>query len=360
MASDEKPRDSHPEVLIGDRSVSSANPPYVIAELSANHGGRLETAIETIAAAASAGVDAIKLQTYTADSMTLDLDRDGYVVGPGSPWAGRRLYELYQEACTPYEWHAELFAAAAAHGLQCFSTPFDRAAVDFLEQFDPPAHKIASFELLDVALIRHAASTGRPLLISTGMASEQEIEDALEAAATGGAGGVVLLRCNSAYPAAPTEMDLATIPAMAARWGVPVGLSDHTIGSTAAVTATALGAVAIEKHVILARADGGPDAGFSAEPAELVELVSSVRLAHDAVGRVRYGPSSTEVPSLAFRRTLHVVRELPAGHTLTAADLRAIRPGGGLAPKHSDEVVGRKLARALAEGDPLRWQDLKA
>jgi N-acetylneuraminate synthase len=347
-----------PEVRLAGRAVGPGHDPYVIAELSANHGGSPEVAERVIRLAAEAGADAVKLQTYTADSMTLDLAEPPFVVGEGTLWAGRTLHDLYEEAHTPWDWHPRLFEVAAEVGLACFSTPFDRAAVDFLEQFDPPAHKIASFELLDLDLIAYAASTGRPLIISTGMATEAEVDDAVGAARSGGAGGIVLLRCNSAYPADPAEMDLATIPDMAARWGVPVGLSDHSPGSLAAVVAAGLGACAFEKHLIARRSDGGPDAAFSAEPHELAALVADVRTAAAIRGSVRYGPSSSEVASLAFRRSLYVVADVAEGEAFTAGNVRAIRPAGGMAPKHLPEVLGRRAAVDLRRGTPLAPEHL--
>ncbi|MEZ5182876.1 MAG: pseudaminic acid synthase [Acidimicrobiales bacterium] len=345
-------------VRIGEHRVGPGCAPYVIAELSANHGGSIEAAERVIRLAAGTGAQAVKLQTYTPDSMTLDLAEPPFVVGEGTLWAGRTLHDLYEEAQTPWDWHPHLFAVAAEVGLACFSTPFDRAAVDFLEPFDPPAHKIASFELLDLDLIGYAASTGRPLIISTGMATVDEIDDAVAAARSGGDGGIVLLRCNSAYPASPAEMDLATIPEMVARWGVPVGLSDHSAGSTAAVVATALGACAFEKHLIGARTDGGPDAAFSAEPDELLAFVGDVRVAAEALGGVRFGPSPAEEASLAFRRSLYVVADVAPGEELTPANVRAIRPAGGLAPKHLPDVLGRRARHALRRGTPLALDDL--
>jgi pseudaminic acid synthase len=345
-------------VVIGGRPVGPGEPPYVIAELSANHGGSLDAALAVVRHAAAAGAHAVKLQTYTPDTMTLDLRQPPFLVGEGTLWAGRTLYDLYEEAQTPWEWHEPIFALAAELGLACFSSPFDATAVEFLERFDPPAHKIASFELLDVALIRAAAATGRPHVMSTGMATVEEVDDAVEAAREGGAAGIVLLRCNSAYPSDPGEMDLLTIPDMVERWGVPVGLSDHTHGSTAAVVACGLGAVAVEKHLIARRSDGGPDATFSAEPEELAELVTEVAAAARIRGGVRYGPSTAERSSLAFRRSLYVVADVAEGEEITAAHVRAIRPGGGLAPKHLPEVVGRRAARPLARGTALTWEAL--
>jgi N-acetylneuraminate synthase len=342
-----------PELVIGDRTVGAGHRPYVIAELSANHGGSLAAAEEIVRLAAAAGADAVKLQTYTPDSMTLDLAVPPFVVGEDTLWAGRTLHDLYEEAQTPWAWHGPLFELARELGLDCLSSPFDRAAVDFLEPFDPPAHKIASFELLDLDLIGYAAATGRPLIISTGMATEAEIDDAVGAARAGGSGGVVLLRCNSAYPADPAEMDLLAIPAMVERWRVPVGLSDHTPGSIAAVVAAGLGACVFEKHLIAARADGGPDAAFSAEPSELAELVEDVQTAQAVRGTVRFGPSTAEQASLAFRRSLFVVADVAAGEELTAENVRAIRPAGGLPPKRLDDVLGRRVATAVPRGTPL-------
>ena len=344
-----------PVVHIGDRPIGGGSPMWVIAEISANHNGDLGRALDLIRAAAEAGADAVKFQTYTADSMTLDLDTGPFRIGPGTIWEGRGLHELYREAATPYEWHDDLFAEADRCGVVPFSTPFDAAAVDFLEQYAPPVHKIASFELVDHALIAHTAATGRVLIMSTGMATEDEIDDAVRVARSGGAGGVVLLRCNSAYPAPPAEMDLRTIPDMVERWDVPVGLSDHTLGATAAITGAVLGACVLEKHVTLARSDGGPDAAFSLEPDELADLVIAVHDAEAALGRVRYGPAEREAPSLAFRRSLFVVADVAVGEAFTEANLRAIRPGDGLAPRHLSEVIGKRATRAVERGTPLAW-----
>lgn len=328
---------------------------WVVAELSGNHNGEKQRALDLIAAAADAGADAVKFQTYTPDSLTIDADTDAFRIGAGTPWEDRRLYDLYAEAATPYEWHDDLFATAEANGLIPFSTPFDAAAVELLEAYDPLVHKIASFELVDLELIRVAASTGRTLLMSTGMATEDEITDAVEAATAGGAGGVVLLRCNSAYPAPPGEMDLRTMADMAERWDLPVGLSDHTLGTTVAVTAVALGACMIEKHVTLARADGGPDASFSLEPHELRQLVAAVREAEASLGGVRYGPTAGEEASRVFRRSLFVVADVAAGEAFSAENVRCIRPGHGLAPKHLGEVLGRPARTAVGRGTPLSW-----
>lgn len=340
---------------IGGRPIGPGLPTYVIAELSANHQGSLDRAVELIGLAAEAGADAVKFQTYTPSTMTLDLDRPPFVIGPGTVWAGRRLFDLYDEAQTPWEWHDDLFAAARAAGIDAFSTPFDPSAVDFLERFDPPAHKIASFELLDLDLIAHAASRGRPLIISTGMASVAEIDDAVRTARGAGAASVILLRCNSAYPADPAEMDLRTIDDMAARWHTPIGLSDHTLDDTAAVVAVSLGACVLEKHLTRSREEPGPDSGFSLEPDELAALIAKVRRAEAALGDVRYGPSTAEHASLAFRRSLFVVRDVAAGQTISDDDVRPIRPAGGLPPKERAAIVGRRAARAISAGTPLTW-----
>ncbi|HEX7132745.1 MAG TPA: pseudaminic acid synthase [Iamia sp.] len=335
-------------VRIGDRLVGADQPVYVIAELSANHGGRLDRALDLVRLAAEAGADAVKLQTYTPDSMTLDVDLPAFVVGRGTTWEGRRLHDLYAEAQTPWEWHEPLFAAAREAGLDCFSTPFDPAAVDALATLDPPAYKIASFELRDLPLIRHVAAQGKPVVMSTGMATAAEVDEAVAAAAA--APGLVLLRCNSAYPADPAEMDLATIPDMRARWGVPVGLSDHTLTTTASVAATALGAAVVEKHLTFTRSEPGPDSSFSLEPAELADLVVSLREARAAVGQVRYGPSPAEQPSLAFRRSLWFTRDLAAGEVVPDDAVASLRPAGGLDPDRRDLVVGRRLRRPVTRG----------
>ena len=344
-----------PVVRIGGREVGPGRPVYVIAELSANHGHDLATAQAIVDAAAAAGADAVKLQTYTADTMTIDSDAPPFRIGDGTLWAGRNLYELYQEAATPWAWHTELQAQATDLGLDLFSTPFDSTAVDLLADLGTPAMKIASFELVDLELIRAAAATGQPLIISTGMATESEIDDAVTTATDAGATGVVLLRCNSSYPAPVGEMDLRTIPAMAERWGVPVGFSDHTLGTTAAVVAVTLGACVIEKHLTLRRADGGPDAAFSLEPREFAAMVAAVREAEASLGGVRFGPSEHERHSLAFRRSLFAVADVATGERFTRENVRAIRPGDGLPPKDLDAVVGRVAAVPIERGTPLRW-----
>lgn len=342
-------------VQIGGRTVGAGHPPYVIAELSANHGGNLQKALDLVAAAADCGADAIKLQTFTPEAMTLDLSSPPFVIDGGTPWDGRQLFDLYAEAQTPWEWHEPIAAAAGEAGIAWFSTPFDLSAVEFLEKLDVPAYKIASFEVLDLDLIAAAASHGRPIIISTGMATSSEIDDAVSTARAAGKGGVVLLHCSSSYPAPPSTLDLLTIPDMRERWDVTVGFSDHTIGTTSAIAAVALGATLIEKHFTISRADGGPDAEFSCEPAELVALVESVRTASASLGEARYGPNASESASLGLRRSLWFVADLDAGEIVSESAVRALRPGDGIAPKHRREVVGRRVVRPVDAGTPVSW-----
>ena len=342
-------------VDIAGRLVGPGHPTFVIAELSANHGQRLDRAIELIGLAADAGADAVKLQTYTAETMTLDLDLPAFRVGEGTLWAGRSLADLYAEAMTPWEWYPDLAAAAADRGLVLFSTPFDATAVEFLAGHDTPVFKIASFELVDLPLIRAAAGHGRPLIMSTGMATETEIDAAVTAATEAGAGGIVLLRCNSSYPAPATEMDLRTIPDMVGRWRVPVGLSDHTLGLTAVTAAVALGACVLEKHLTADRGEPGPDAAFSLEPDEFAATVVALREVEAALGTVRYGPSPSERASLAFRRSVWVTRAVRSGEVFSTENLAALRPAGGLAPDELAEVVGRRAARDIDAGTALAW-----
>ncbi len=305
--------------------------------------------------AAEAGADAVKVQTYRPETMTIDSSREPFQVSGGTLWDGRTLFDLYREAQTPWEWHAELQAEAAAAGVDFFSSPFDASAVRFLADLGVPVLKIASFELVDHALIRAAAGTGLPLIMSTGMASIEDIDGAVRVARDEGAEGIALLRCNSAYPAPAAEMDLRTIPDMAARWDVPVGLSDHTLGITAAVAAVALGACILEKHVTLSRSEPTADAEFSLEPDELRRMIDAVREAESALGTVRYGPSDREKSSLAFRRSLFVVADVAEGEAFTEENVRAIRPGDGLAPRHLDAVLGRRSTGPVERGTPLTW-----
>ena len=342
------------EIRIAGRRIGPGHRPYVVAELSANHLGGLERALAIVDAAARAGVDAVKLQTYTPDTITIDHTGPGFVLESG-PWRGRRLYELYQEAHTPWQWHAALFERARALGIAAFSSPFDASAVSLLESLGCPAYKIASFELVDPTLIAAAAATGKPLLLSTGMADGKEIAEAIAAARAAGAREVALLHCVSSYPSRVEDSNLRTIPDMAQRFGVPVGLSDHTLGTTVAVAATVLGACVIEKHATLRRADGGPDAAFSLEPDELARLVEDAAAAFAALGAIHYAPEESELAMRALRRSLYVVADMAPGETFTQQNLRSIRPGHGLPPRHLPEVLGRRARGALARGTPLSW-----
>jgi len=328
----------------------------VIAELSGNHGQELQRALDLVDAAAAAGADAVKLQLYTPDSLTIDSDMPAFRIEGGTIWDGRTLYDLYREAMTPWAWYEELAAAATAQGLACFASAFDLESVRFLLEHDAPAFKIASFELVDVELVTAAAATGRPLLLSTGMAHYDEIQRAVSAARAAGDGGVALFRCNSAYPASPGEMDLVTLPHLREAFSVPVGLSDHTLSSTAAIVAATLGACMLEKHLTLRRADGGPDAAFSLEPDEFAALVRDVRDAEASRGAVRYGPSPAERSSTMFRRSLFAVEDIEAGERFTRRNVRSIRPGTGLSPRHLGRVLDARASTHVARGTPLSWE----
>lgn len=342
--------------MIGERRVGPCERPYLIAEMSGNHNQSLDRALEIVDAAARSGADAVKLQTYTAETMTLDLRAPGFVIDdPSSLWHGRQLYELYEEAHTPWEWHAPIMARAAGHGMHCFSTPFDFTAVDFLEELGVPAYKIASFEMTDIPLIQKVAATGKPMIVSTGMASVAEIGEAAIAAQRGGAGGLVLLKCTSTYPATPENSNLATIPNLATTFGVSVGLSDHTMGSGVAVAAVALGACLIEKHFTLSRADGGVDSTFSMEPDEFRLMREEVDRAWQSIGRVAYGGTRAEEGSRQFRRSLYIARDVAAGDVLTADNLRTVRPGFGLPPKFLEALLGKRVARDAKAGTPVDW-----
>lgn len=344
------------ELWIGERRIGERDPVYVIAELSANHGQRLETALELVDAAHAAGADAVKLQTYTPDTITLDCDNEYFQIQRGTQWDGQTLYALYQAAYTPWEWHAPLFARARELGMTCFSSPFDFTAVDFLESLQVPAYKVASFELVDVPLLQRIGATGKPVIASTGMASLEEIELAMETLVAAGAESVALLKCTSAYPAPLSDLQLRTIPDMQRRLGVPIGLSDHTLGSLAATIAVSLGARIIEKHLTLRRADGGPDSAFSLEPGEFQQLVAAIRETEAALGRVTYGGGISDAACRKFRRSLFVVRDIAAGEPLTAENIRSIRPGDGLPPQHYAAVLGRTAAVDLPRGTPLSWR----
>ena len=342
---------------IGTRTVGLDAPPFVIAEMSGNHNGSLDRALRIVDAVADSGAQALKLQTYTADTMTIELaEREFVIDDPASLWAGRTLYDLYREAHTPWDWHAPIFERARSRGLVAFSTPFDATAVDFLESLDVPCYKIASFENVDLPLIRKVAATGKPLVISTGLATLAEIGEAVAAARGAGCRDLILLKCTSAYPASPADSHLRTIAHLREAFGCEVGLSDHTLGIGAAVAAVALGATVIEKHVTLRRADGGVDSAFSLEPPELRQLVEDAERARLALGGVRYGPGANEAGSLRFRRSLYVVRAMRAGEAFSRDNVRAIRPGLGLPPKHIDGVLGRRASRDIAAGTALAWE----
>lgn len=348
-------------MLIDKRTIDRQHRPYLIAEMSGNHNQSLDRALAIVDAAAAAGADAIKLQTYTAATMTLDIDAPGFVIDdPKSLWTGRQLYSLYEEAHTPWDWHGPIFERAARHGLHCFSTPFDETAVDFLESLGAPAYKIASFECTDLPLIRKVAATGKPMIISTGMATLAEIDETVRTARGAGCRDLVLLKCTSTYPATPVNTNLNTLPLLRQAFGCEVGLSDHTMGCGAAIAAVALGATVVEKHFTLARADGGVDASFSLEPAELALLRVETERAWQALGGVVFGGSAAESKSLAYRRSLYVVEDVAAGEPLTARNVRAIRPGFGLPPKYLETVLGMTAPAALSRGTPLGWELLSA
>ena len=337
---------------IAGRPVGPGAPPLVVAEMSGNHNQSLERALQIVDAAAAAGAHALKIQTYTADTMTLDHSEKEFRV-KGGLWDGKSLYQLYQEAHTPWAWHAAIFERARSRGMIGFSSPFDETAVDFLEKLGVPCYKIASFENTDIPLIRKVAATGKPMIISTGMATMAELEESVAAARKAGARDIVLLKCTSTYPATPDDTNILTIPDMRSRFGCEVGLSDHTIGIGVAVASVALGACAIEKHFTLRRTDGGVDSAFSLEPEELKNLVLETERAWQSLGAVRYGATEKEKPSLAFRRSLYVVEDLKAGDVLTRENVRAIRPGLGLPPKHLDAVLGKRIAKDARRGTPL-------
>lgn len=345
---------------IGDVAIGPNAAPFVIAEMSGNHNQSLDRALAIVDAAADAGAHAIKLQTYTADTMTLDIAGPGFRIDdPSSLWHGETLYQLYQKAHTPWDWHGPLFERARARGLVAFSTPFDDTAVDFLESLCVPCYKIASFENTDHALIRRVAATGKPLIISTGMVTIAELDESVAVARAAGCHDLVLLKCTSAYPATAADANLATIPHMRERFNCEVGLSDHTMGVGVSVAAVALGATVIEKHFTLARAEGGVDSAFSLEPAELRSLVAETRAAWQSRGEVSYGPSAgSESGSVQFRRSLYFVRDLEPGERIDATAVRAIRPGHGIAPKHLVDIVGRRVIRQVVRGSPVSLADI--
>lgn len=347
------------DVRIGNRIIGKDDSPFIIAELSGNHQQNIELALAMIDAAAEAGAHAIKLQTYTADSMTLDVNSDDFVIHErDSLWYGEKLHSLYQKAATPYEWHPRLFEYARQKGLIAFSSPFDEEAVDFLEDLHVPCHKIASFELTDLPLIAKAASKGKPLIMSTGMATLAEIEEAVETAKTSGCDDIILLKCTSTYPAHAGNTNLLTIPNMREAFGCQVGLSDHTRGIGVSVASVAMGASVIEKHFVLDRTAGGVDADFSLEPDELKALVIETQRAWLALGQVKYGGDVAEEKAKQYRRSIYVSESVKAGETLSHENLRIVRPAYGLQPKHWQTVIGRKAKRDMQKGQPLHWQDI--
>jgi len=341
---------------IRGREIGPGRPVYVIAELSANHGGSYETAARIVEESAKTGADAVKLQTYTADTITIDSDAAPFRHGDASLWAGTTLHKLYEQAYTPWDWQPKLKALAESLGMDCFSSPFDPTAVDFLVEMDVPAFKVASFELVDLPLVRRMARTGRPLIMSTGMATADEIDEAVQAAQGAGAVGIALLKCTSAYPSPPDAINLGAIPAMAERWNLPVGLSDHTTGESVPVAAVALGACIVEKHITLDHEHATPDSPFSLDPIEFKRMVDAIRVAEQAIAGDRLGPTPAEEESRRFRRSLFVVEDVAAGAELTERNVRSIRPGAGLHTRYYERVLGRRAARDIARGTPLAWE----
>jgi N-acetylneuraminate synthase len=348
---------SIPRITIAGRDISAAHSPYIIAEVSANHNGKLDIALRLIEEAKKAGADAVKLQTYTADTITLNADTEDFQIH-GGLWDGKTLYELYKGAHMPWEWHAPLFEHARKVGIPIFSSPFDRTAVDLLEDLNAPAYKIASFEAVDLPLIKYVASTGKPMIISTGMADAEEIQEAIDAARAGGCKELAILHCVSGYPAPAADYNLRTLPDMMQRFGLVTGLSDHTLDNTTAVTSVALGASIIEKHFTLDRSGGGPDDSFSLEPRELQALCRDSKTAWEALGQVDYGRKSSEQGNAQFRRSLYYVKPLKAGDVITADVIRSVRPGFGLPPKETEAIMGRKVVRDIAINTPVSFDDV--
>lgn len=346
-----------PEIKIAGRQISANHPPYVIAEISANHNGKIENAMALITEAKKAGASAVKLQTYRPDTITLECDSEDFQI-KGGLWDGQTLYRLYEKAFLPWEWHAPLFEHARKTGITIFSSPFDTTAIDLLEDLNAPAYKIASFEAVDLPLIRYAASTGKPLIISTGMADAEEIAEAVEAARAGGCTELAILHCVSGYPARADDYNLRTIPDMIQRFGLVTGLSDHTLDNTTAITSVALGAAIIEKHFTLDRRGGGPDDSFSLEPAGMADLCHSAFTAWSALGQIDYGRKSSELENTKFRRSLYYVKKLAAGEVIPADAVRSVRPGYGAAPKFLDDVVGKKSKLAIEPNTPVVLDDL--
>jgi pseudaminic acid synthase len=346
-------------ITLGGRAIGPGYPCYIIAEMSANHGHSFEKALKVVRAAKDAGADAIKLQTYTPDTLTIDCRRPEFMVGEGTLWEGKNLYDLYSEAHTPWEWQPELKKEAERLGMHCFSTPFDDTAVDFLERMEVPAHKVASFELVDTELLRKVASTSKPVILSTGMATFEEIVEAVQTLRWAGCSQLALLKCTSAYPSRPEDMNLRTISDLAESFDVPVGLSDHTLGIAVPVAAIALGACIIEKHFTLSRGDGGPDSAFSLEPSEFRQMVTSVRTAERALGIINYDATRSENASRVFRRSLFAVKGINAGEQFTRENVRCIRPGYGLPPREYDKILGRNATQTISRGTPLSWRHVQ-
>lgn len=344
----------NPTMCINNRVIGANQLPYVIAELSANHNGNLDTAFDIIAMAKQAGADAVKIQTYRADTITIKCDRPEFRIS-GGLWDGRTLYDLYEQAYTPWEWHQPLFEFARKTGITLFSSPFDNTAVDLLEDLNAPAYKIASFEAIDLPLIKYVASTGKPMIISTGMADAEEIQEAIDAARAGGCKELAILHCVSGYPAPAEDYNLRTIPDMIERFGLVTGLSDHTLDNTTAITSIAMGASIIEKHVTLDRNGGGPDDSFSLEPGELAALCRDAKTAWQAMGKIDYGRKSSEQANAIFRRSLYFVKAMKAGEMITSEHVRSIRPGFGLPPKELDNVLGKKVCGDVEFGMPVAW-----
>ena len=344
-----------PNIKIKDRLVGPGHSTFIVAEMSANHNQRFEEAVNILKAAKDSGADAVKLQTYTPDTLTIKSDKEYFKVSGGTPWDGYTLYDLYSEAYTPWEWQPKLKSIANELGLYFFSTPFDYTAVDFLEDMEVPCYKVASFELIDLPLIERIAATGKPIIMSVGMASLAEIDDAVQAAHKAGADEIALLKCTSAYPALPETMNLKTIPHLAQAFQVPVGISDHTLGIAVPVAAVSLGACIIEKHFTLSRKSKGPDSHFSLEPEEFKAMVEAIRIAEKAQGCINYGTIKTELRSNVFRRSLFFIEDLKAGETITGRNVRSIRPGNGLPPKYLKEILGRKVKKDVERGTPVDW-----
>lgn len=344
-----------PPFEIGNRRIGQGNPVYIVAEMSANHGQDFEQAIKIVEAAKAAGADAIKVQTYTPDTLTINCQNEYFQIGKGTPWEGRNLYDLYNDAFTPWEWQPKLKSIADEIGVDFFSTAFDASAVDFLEEMEVPVHKVASFEIVDIPLIQKMAKTGKPLIISTGMATLEEIQEAVQEARQAGAKQIALLKCTSSYPAKPEEMNLRTIPYLAETFRIPVGLSDHTLNITVPTAAIALGAPIIEKHFTLSRSIPGPDSTFSLEPDEFKIMVEAIRTVEKALGEIHFGVGGQEAKSRVFRRSLFVVKDMRVGERFTKENVRSIRPSHGIHPHHLDEVIGKEAACHIQEGTPLSW-----